>query len=93
MKKKHTPGPWRVFGPMRTTNSSKFFCVGSKRETICETQQKANARLIAAAPKMLEALEKIDELLLNHPKSVPHSWWIQLKCEVVNAIKKAEGSK
>ena len=49
----HTPGPWRigdagftVFGPPKP---------GALAETIAPVKSRANARLIAAAPDMLEA--------------------------------------
>lgn len=51
---KHTPGPWRigdagrtVFGPPNGNPSP---------QTVASVTHKANARLIAAAPEMLEAL-------------------------------------
>ena len=61
---KHTPGPW-IFTP----DDSEAYCAGhversGDRYLICQvyTQQngdrKANARLIAAAPEMLVAMEK-----------------------------------
>lgn len=64
---KHTPGPWRV------SQHGRFFDVLSSEKTPivkwagfddCDraTQEHvANARLMAAAPEMLEALEQIAE--------------------------------
>jgi hypothetical protein len=53
----HTPGPWRigdagftVFGPPNP---------GALPETIAPTKSRANARLIAAAPELLAALQSI----------------------------------
>jgi hypothetical protein len=53
----HTPGPWRigdagftVFGPPKP---------GALPETIAPVKNRANARLIAAAPELLEALEAL----------------------------------
>jgi hypothetical protein len=53
----HTPGPWRigdagftVFGPPKP---------GALAETIAPVKSRANARLIAAAPEMLAALEAL----------------------------------
>jgi hypothetical protein len=53
----HTPGPWRtgdvfntVFGPPNGNPSPAIVATVNKAN-------KANARLIAAAPEMLEALE------------------------------------
>lgn len=58
---KHTPGPWEVVGhgglEVRSTPEQILiagcFYTGTNRRG----QSKANARLISAAPKMLEALE------------------------------------
>jgi hypothetical protein len=53
----HTPGPWRigdagftVFGPPKP---------GALPETIAPVKNRANARLIAAAPELLEVLEDV----------------------------------
>ena len=57
---KHTPGPWRV---------SPYYGITGKSVTVAKTEQMpgnyesermANARLIAAAPDLLDALEKIN---------------------------------
>ncbi len=68
----YTPGPWKVAGPMQTGFSSRFFAVHNGLDTICQTgrdmeinipekleEQLANANLIAAAPELLELLEKL----------------------------------
>lgn len=60
---KHTEGPWQVnyFNPTRVCDASDVRgcapiadCTGGSR-----VEQKANARLIAAAPDLLETLEAI----------------------------------
>ena len=60
---KHTPGPW-VF---EMHQSSCTWYVQTPRgyadPTICEVATRANARLIAAAPELLEALEMIATFL------------------------------
>ena len=63
----HTPGPWRVFDVF--TNIE----IVADRPTAHETESlvqfkgqrnaKANARLMAAAPEMLEALELCEDVL------------------------------
>jgi len=57
MTSQHTPGPWRigdagftVFGPPKP---------GALPETIAPVKNRANARLIAAAPDLLAALEAL----------------------------------
>lgn len=59
---KHTPGTWRigdaghtVFGPPNDTPSP---------EIIAQRLKKANARLIASAPDLLEALKAV--MLVGH---------------------------
>ena len=53
----HTKGPWKVH------NIDGSFIVASGNpdesdyEGVCQTYNEANARLIAAAPELLEALE------------------------------------
>ena len=63
---KHTPGPWEVsykfgrsglIGPVRTTNDYPVASVTGYYEVAGQTEP--NARLIAAAPELLEALEKL----------------------------------
>ncbi len=60
---KHTPGPWRI----KQSDSGHWFVVsGGTGNPIAQTLRKvwrtedeANARLIAAAPDLLAALEKL----------------------------------
>ena len=59
----HTPGPWRVgdagatvFGPANGNPAPETIARMAPRK-----QYKANARLIAAAPELLEALRSIAE--------------------------------
>lgn len=53
----YTPGPWRIVGPVMVMNEScdeliaKVECLFGRKDDAA-----ANARLIAAAPEMLEAL-------------------------------------
>lgn len=67
-KASHTPGPWRV----DATKGSMSYVRAASGEAIASCSWKhgqqdvpaiANARLIAAAPKLLEALEKCLERL------------------------------
>jgi hypothetical protein len=67
MSAAHTPGPWKVFPGSTQVVRDQGDVVG---ETICEAENcnafvqnearnQANARLIAAAPEMLEALRAV----------------------------------
>jgi hypothetical protein len=61
----HTPGPWRVSSPARYGNRKEIFGlsnehvagVGDLGEQVAPFDSEANARLIAAAPELLAALE------------------------------------
>ena len=52
MKQKHTPGPWSINGNKIDGNGYHIVSVNSHRTS----EGEANARLIAAAPELLEAL-------------------------------------
>lgn len=63
----HTPGPWEA-SKWRVTNYPDVRARGVRMEVICDTasnkatrtpENEANARLIAAAPTMLDALEHV----------------------------------
>jgi hypothetical protein len=69
---KHTPGPWLIAKEGIRTNAgfiAWFPCPRLKYEGQKERYEKeleedaANAKLIAAAPMMIEALERVDEEL------------------------------
>ena len=96
----HTPGPWTMGvmeedGPWCVGNSE---CVALAKMTGAPgPHHEANARLIAAAPELLEALEKIaseesttwDEDLMEH---VPVPMDEEEMAEIArNAIAKATG--
>lgn len=64
MESKHTPGPWRVgdagatvFGP-KTEAPSPVRIATVTNNAIPSDAQRANARLIAAAPELLDACEE-----------------------------------
>tara|TARA_R110002012_G_scaffold16958_23_gene64582 strand:+ start:4617 stop:4949 length:333 start_codon:yes stop_codon:yes gene_type:complete len=83
-KETHTPGPWDVFphyckndpdpGPYGETlliGKGQFDTLAEVRPGSDEygTEYQANARLIAAAPELLEALEKAVTFYDNLPRS------------------------
>lgn len=59
---KHMPGPWKIthtaINGYRVNDSTGW----GVAIVLKDVNDKANARLIAAAPQMLEALEKIAEI-------------------------------
>lgn len=92
---KHTKGPWKVTASLDTGNFLiKQFGPG---QVICELdplpEVEANARLIAAAPEMKKALQKLVDIA---PASVEYSDWPELQKAVDKAndiLAKAEVSK
>ena len=86
---KHTPGPWRV-DYMTVLAGTKNLVAECASMAVGESESKANARLIAAAPEMLEALKTI----LAHPRTNDKSV-VFMPDEVAKAraaIAKAEGN-
>lgn len=66
MNTKHTPAPWTLASKMLEGRKHPTYFVQlpgtASFQRIVETQHEANARLIAAAPELLEALQAIIEL-------------------------------
>lgn len=59
---KHTPGPWSAYDsrPDDPSQTTMFWDVYiPHRETIAHCNTEANARLVAAAPTLLEACELV----------------------------------
>ena len=75
----HTPGPWYVASPIvdssfiiKSDNDSDLFiaAVGGVDDQLSPQQIQANARLIAAAPELFKAVEKVLQLAQVHdPKT------------------------
>ena len=103
-QEKHTPGPWQVFGRMTGRVVSEN---GPGMVEICETgdfrdaelvpfnaaRWNADARLIAAAPDMLEALQAAQSMHQRYCDRVGASdgWARTLKSQIDAAITKATG--
>ena len=64
---KHTPGPWKVtrWVDKRVSVDSGTHTIATLHDSSNET--KANAQLIAAAPDLLAALEKIMQMTATSP--------------------------
>ena len=95
---KHTPGPWTVFKgtrndvhlPQAQRSASFCGCLDEKGWPVAEVHTgniHANARLIAAAPEMLEALIEFIECGSNAGHNA------DLVARVTAVIKKARGEK
>ena len=107
MESKHTPGPWEVkkiagqlFVAATPDEGHPYFrrytTIGILEDDDYPTKV-ADARLIAAAPDLLEALKQVSNLVRTarkyFPKSVKHSDRFQLEqtcATITSAIAKAE---
>ena len=80
MNEKFTPGPWNVAGFDSRINEERYFGIGTpcghgigtpcgqmivESFGECDSNRKANAALIAAAPELYSALKNLKELLEN----------------------------
>ena len=90
----HTKGEWRVSSDLtQVTTSKKGILEGSKKichmATFCKNDDEvlSNAKLIAAAPDLLEACLKVTESELGCAPSVEYMDKLKKICE--QAIKKA----
>ena len=99
---KHTPGPWVVVG--RLTKYVEARLVGRLIQEVAACgptmadegygqQQEANARLIAAAPDLLEALQDVDALWMHHSVAHGDGKIGPLHEKVIAAIAKATGEQ
>lgn len=102
MSAKHTPGPWgrgrSIYLRGDRDGPSFGWLMACEPGSPEDLEARANARLIAAAPDMLEALKEYDRIMLaawpggvaemqacrDHPA---HDLWPQVR----SAIAKAEG--
>jgi hypothetical protein len=99
---KHTPGPWRV-GNGSLMESGVFSADGKtlvagthgsarnyrRQEQIAE--QDANARLIAAAPDLLEALQALRRICADTPAVERNPRFVTANSAALAAIAKAKG--
>ena len=66
----HTPGPWKIEDCTPGENTGLRFEVGTKDSVIARTtdgwkEARANARLIAAAPELLEQCREFEKCLTH----------------------------
>lgn len=64
---RHTEGEWILTEPVESDIAYRILCGGEKSENVIEVLRSseesectANAKLVAAAPKMLRALERVN---------------------------------
>lgn len=96
----HTPGPWMVHetgfytNPFKITARGKHGAVANipHSEITTTARQSANARLIAAAPELLAALEGMDEELSLWGEDTLETMNLTARSEAIRAaIAKAKG--
>ena len=94
---KHTPGPWEYFEQRHWRGEKMYGCVRGGGMVIVNgcapggtEEDNANARLIAAAPELLAALElaltTLSSVACNESDEIDN-----VKTEIANAINKAKG--
>ena len=101
----HTPGPWTIHESALSSSLVKELHIGTPTRTaacvyddcaagvLVRSEVEANARLIAAAPELLEALERIStayDETLRHPIAAP---LLQAIYGARAAIAKAKGGE
>ena len=98
MTAQHTPGPWRIAPDMHGIgNNLVAGVIDATGYAIanCGSSGNANARLIAAAPELLAALQWVVECFDGDPSDNP-DWQYQDQSHAVDraklAIAKATGS-
>lgn len=91
---KHTPGPWRAeytndTGPEDDCFQQWWDIVNDDGDTIAEVYREANARLIAAAPELLNSLRRVLRMLEINDARLANFGEIE---EARSIISRAEGA-
>jgi hypothetical protein len=88
-----TPGPWNVGPPEFPTKNCVYGADGVLVAKVCRNMgnDPENAALIAAAPRMLVALEELEGFLVRNADAL--EWASRARGVVADAIKDAKGGK
>jgi hypothetical protein len=91
---KHTPGSWFTSNEFVRTENHLIAQIQQIRrgQTDFFTETEANARLIAAAPALLEAAKELNETICKANQVVPNTVLCDLQA-LRRAIDKAEGKE
>ena len=98
MNKQHTPGPWNVGddspndyeGPIIDTRDRAVAVITIDHETESTPEDRANARLIAAAPELLAALIELEQFTDHEARPLAS---VKLYAQARAAIAKATGGQ
>lgn len=80
----HSPGPWRIDDQDEMLIKS----AAGNIVTMVHTGRPADARLVAAAPQMLELLRRLDKLTPQHP---PHGECGCVVCDARHLLARLDG--
>lgn len=91
---KHTPGPWRmeVVKVMHGMSIDVYAPDGKRIVKDLPNSDEANARLIAAAPELLNVCEQISKSNCCCDDLPESDQWVCPKCMADKAIAKAKGT-
>jgi hypothetical protein len=100
----HTPGPWQISGPSKPDNvgGRDYAVLDEQTKIIAECYEKvgpsdtrpayANARLIAAAPELLQACKELVDIASGLRRNPNRTYGaVDAIVEAEKAIAKAEG--
>lgn len=98
---KHTPGPWEI---AQTKSANLFITNATGKLSVCNSvngassaEETANARLIAAAPDLLEAFQRIAAIADKEPSNLHEAQVLRYSSWVFDiaraAIAKATGKE
>ena len=91
-KTSHTPGPWEVFD----SHSGIYILDSAEQAAICKLEwcleDEANARLIASAPELLDALKRLCAKFGVDDNGAPRDWteWREARAAIAKAEWSAE---
>jgi len=86
----HTPGPWEVSPYGNITSKSGKIASVEQMPSNYESEKQANARIIAAAPDLLVALEQCVPIIVRHANATFGDGVLTLQV-ARSAIAKAKG--
>lgn len=84
---KHTKGKWKLHDMEEHTivGSDHLYIAGSNAGSRPDKENRANARLIAAAPELLEACKKAMSSRIDGSCVYATAWWAEMKQAIAKA--------